>query len=145
MKGNLKCGRSLSCGCLRREVASSTFRKLPIKESTAKEHYLRYKNAASRMGRDFFLSIDQFYELSSKACFYCGENPKEFVAKSMGEDVASGYIANGLDRIDSSEGYTTTNVVACCFRCNSAKSNSLQKDFIDMCLSVARIHGGDNG
>lgn len=143
MKGNIKAGGSQSCGCLRKELASAAFRKLPIKESTAKQHYQRYKRSAEVMGREFSLSSDQFHSVSSGRCFYCGQEAQEFQAKSMGSKVSSGYIANGLDRINSSIGYTIDNVVACCFKCNAAKSDMLQSEFIGMCLNVARIHGGE--
>ncbi len=142
MKGNMKTGGSKSCGCLRRELASVAFRKLPIKESVANQHYQRYKRAAEVTGREFSLDKDQFHLASSGRCFYCGQEAQEFQTKSMGSKVPSGYRANGLDRVNSSIGYTIDNVVACCFRCNMAKSDMLQSEFIGMCLNVARVHGG---
>lgn len=38
---------------------------------------------------------------------------------------------NGIDRIDSSEGYTLTNVIPCCTKCNRMKLNYTTRDFID--------------
>jgi hypothetical protein len=37
---------------------------------------------------------------------------------------------NGIDKIDSGKGYTVNNVVSCCKKCNFAKSNMSQGEFI---------------
>jgi len=37
---------------------------------------------------------------------------------------------NGIDRIDSDGGYTPDNIVACCKKCNIAKSDMTTDDFL---------------
>ena len=60
-------------------------------------------------------------------CFYCGaEKSNHKVTKNCKE----GFDHNGIDRIDSSKGYTPDNVVPCCKICNKAKMDMDQKDFI---------------
>lgn len=38
---------------------------------------------------------------------------------------------NGIDRVDSSLGYTVDNVVPCCKLCNQAKNNLSKQEFVD--------------
>lgn len=38
---------------------------------------------------------------------------------------------NGLDRIDSSKGYTMSNVQPCCYLCNQLKSNLDEEVFLN--------------
>jgi hypothetical protein len=66
---------------------------------------------AKKRGIDFSLSIQDYANLISKPCHYCGADHV------------------GLDRVDSDLGYHQTNVVPCCYRCNKAKSNSSYKEF----------------
>ena len=43
---------------------------------------------------------------------------------------------NGLDRVDSSKGYTIDNVVPCCAICNTAKNKMTQKEFKEWIKTV---------
>lgn len=43
---------------------------------------------------------------------------------------------NGIDRIDSSKGYTIDNCALCCRQCNYLKNNMSQDDFADWILSI---------
>lgn len=75
-------------------------------QNTAKENrYNFYKKGAKKRNIDFNLTKDEFYNLTSKKCYYCNEI-KEY---------------NGIDRIDSSRGYTLKNCVPCCEYCNKMK------------------------
>jgi len=74
-------------------------------------HRFAHARAVSRQrGRVWTLDSDQFYELIRKPCEYCG-----FPVSKCG---------TGLDRKDSSSGYTPDNVVPCCSDCNTAKSDA---------------------
>ena len=52
------------------------------------------------------------------SCFYCGFDPPE------------GHRLNGLDRIDSNDGYTAENTVSSCVACNIMKSNKTIDGFV---------------
>ena len=39
-------------------------------------------------------------------------------------------LVNGIDRLDSSKGYTINNCVPCCSKCNLMKSNFKKEDFL---------------
>lgn len=52
-------------------------------------------------------------KMLSSECVYCGDN----------------YMPNlGLDRIDNSKGHLKSNVVTCCYECNTARSDSFSFD-----------------
>jgi hypothetical protein len=61
------------------------------------------------------ISFDDFAELISKPCFYCG-----------GDLPDSG---SGVDRIDSKIGYAQGNVRPCCTNCNLAKNDMTDSEF----------------
>jgi hypothetical protein len=93
--------------------------------------YQRYKKRAEIKGIEFDFTKEDFINLSTKHCFYCGNEPAEhnpYKHKSqMHNDTktrATVY-TNGLDRIDSNKGYTKENCVPCCPMCNWMKNSSL--------------------
>ena len=65
-------------------------------------------NALKRKGTD--LTKDQYIELVSKPCHYCGFSLNE--------------TGIGLDQKKPSGGYMKLNVVPCCWICNTAKSHN---------------------
>jgi 5-methylcytosine-specific restriction endonuclease McrA len=66
----------------------------------------------------FILTFEEYLVIIGKGeCFYCGAKlhwPDYNVRKSQ---------ASNLDRKDSSKGYISGNIVACCWSCNNIKSN----------------------
>lgn len=64
------------------------------------------KNGAKQRNLEFKLSDNELKTLMCEKCRYCGKEH-----------------ADGIDRIDSSKGYTIDNVVPCCAICNRMKSN----------------------
>ena len=46
----------------------------------------------------------------------------------------------GIDRIDSSKAYTSSNCVSCCKSCNFMKNTMRYDDFISQALLVAQVH-----
>lgn len=69
--------------------------------------YNIYKKNAKRRNIDFNLSKEEFYNLTSQPCFYCGDL-KQY---------------NGIDRINSKQSYNLKNCVPCCTICNKMKLN----------------------
>ena len=63
----------------------------------------------------FSLSFEDFDAITSRSCFYCGENEKRI----------------GIDRIDNSIGYTKENSVSCCKICNYMKRTMTKEDFLN--------------
>ena len=65
--------------------------------------------------------------LMEKECHYCGSSPA-----NISKTAAGSIQYNGIDRVDNRSGYATGNVVACCHRCNTAKSNLSLSEFRDL-------------
>lgn len=129
--GHLKTGHTKSCGCYRRERAE---RGLEPGQSGLNRLYLHYRSTAKRRSLEFDLSKKEFEVLTKKECYYCGSEPKTI---SKNECDRSFYVYNGVDRIDSSRGYLTENVVTCCAMCNSMKSNHTQQEFFEQIKRIA--------
>jgi hypothetical protein len=82
------------------------------RDSSPIRRYQHIKRTASTRGMSCNLSFKHFSELiSDNTCYYCS-----------GPMTGTG---GGLDRLDSSKGYTKGNVVPCCLQCNVVKSNLL--------------------
>ena len=118
---SLRKGVTKSCGCYNREITS-----LPYGEAAKNTIYRNYKRGAKDRNIDFFLDKEEFFEIIIKDCYYCGEKPSN-IQKNYYNN--GNFIYNGIDRIDSSEGYIKGNVVPCCWMCNQAKSNISINDF----------------
>jgi len=136
-KEALVSGTSKSCGCLKREMSAERVARLHPGEAAMMAHYRSYTSGSVRRMIDFSLSIEEFILLTSKDCFYCGADPVEFKSRQVSVRKFSGYVANGIDRIDSSLGYIHGNVVPCCWSCNQGKGKKTKEQFINMCKSVA--------
>lgn len=119
----LLANRAKSCGCFSHKKEGTAFRNL----------LCQYKSYAKKHNRIFELNEDLFRKLTSSVCFYCGRSPNKF-QKSTGGEI---YIYNGIDRKDSSLGYTENNVVSCCWPCNQLKSSRNSDQFLSHILEIA--------
>jgi hypothetical protein len=79
------------------------------------------------------LTVEEVKRLVKGHCHYCGTAPSpRVVSKSRRyEDL------NGIDRVDSSLGYTIANCVSCCSMCNKMKMDIGQAEFIIQVLRIA--------
>lgn len=108
--GSLTTGNCKSCGCLRKETCGNRARKRPFEWL-----YTTVKNRKKYVD----LSYEEFVEFTKvKECHYCGEE-LHWIERST----KHGTQAYNLDCKDNSLGYTKTNLVACCSRCNAGKSD----------------------
>lgn len=132
----LMSGNTKSCGCLRKETTSKNH-VLPSVRSSLNKLYAGYINGAKSRGLDFDVSFEEFVRLTSLNCFYCGISPSTvYKGRRKSKSENGDYRYNGLDRIDSSIGYTLNNVVPCCKHCNYAKRQMTYKEFKDWIFSV---------
>ena len=118
--GELRCGRSPSCGCISRERhLDSVWRQL--------------RNSLSRRDWEFHLTLSQLKVCVRPRlpCAYCGKEPSNIFRMKYkdvdgvyrrGVDPSMEIRWSGLDRVDSSLGYIHGNVVPCCGECNAMKS-----------------------
>ena len=92
---------------------------------------IHIKRRARLGGINVYITIEQFMSITKKDCNYCGSEPK---VKNVYKNkfAKSEYVRfNGVDRIDSDGPYSLENCVPCCWRCNSMKSDTSVKDFIN--------------
>lgn len=124
-------GRSMSCGCYREELSRAGIGKYRLAEgeSARRQLLLIYKKGAERRGHAFTLTRDQFFEITTSICHYCGRVPAQRLDKRL---IGSNGVAiyNGIDRLDNSAGYTRKNCVSCCKVCNYAKHNMTYEAFL---------------
>jgi 5-methylcytosine-specific restriction endonuclease McrA len=82
---------------------------------TPKGKFSRIKCKANERGINFSLPFELYEgKLWGKPCHYCGCDIE----------------VTGLDRKDSSKGYTLDNVVSCCWNCNTKKGPKPYEDFL---------------
>ena len=111
-RGSLFYGTSTNCGCVVREK-----HKKELGHANASVLFHNYKHQARQRNIVFDLTREEFLNIVSKDCFYCGSSPSR-ITKTRGNGV---YISNGTDRLDHRKGYTLSNCVPCCKKCNYAK------------------------
>ncbi len=87
---------------------------------------LIFKNYSSR--NKIELNEDQFLQLITMNCYYCGSPPGNNKKYSYKEEYFFYY--SGLDRIDSKSWYYWENVIPCCKYCNSAKGTLTVEEFL---------------
>lgn len=117
-------GKTRSCGCQMYKVGQA----LPVGIGAFNGLYRKYQ---SRMKNDFTLSQEDFRILTQGVCHYCGTKPAYvYQCKSKRGRSNGVYVYNGIDRIDSTKGYTIENCVSCCGVCNFAKRDMSYADFI---------------
>lgn len=103
-----------------------------------KQVFELYKRNAVRNQREFDFSEQEFRHMISESCSYCGKPPTQKFWK-LGRENSNHreFVYNGLDRIDSSKGYTEENVVPCCKTCNELKSDKSREEFL---AAIEAIH-----
>lgn len=124
-RSNLTSGNCRSCGCKK---------TLPFGEAAFNRIYGHYKANAKQKNREFTLTKEDFRTLTKMNCFYCGIEPQQqggASSKKRKNQNNGLYTYNGIDRIDSSKGYTLDNVVTSCYNCNYSKMSRTQEDFIN--------------
>lgn len=101
--------------------------------------YVYMKHAKER-NLSYELSYENFKILVQSNCNYCGVEPQQLyqLRNSTTQKIRSGVpiLYNGIDRIDSTKGYSLENVVSCCKICNRAKGNLTVEDFNEWILRI---------
>ena len=120
-RGGLTSGNTKSCGCWSRRAAAlrNKANALPKEELKLRRKLHSYKMSAKKRHKQWDLTEVEFRRLMILPCFYCGI-PEP----------------HGIDRIDSSEGYTLGNSRPCCTACNYAKASMSEYEFLAW---VARV------
>lgn len=107
-------GNTRSCGCLRIEMQEAKRCLEPWKVELS-----RFKTEARCRGHNCVFSPAEFGVLITQSCHYCGTAPVRTPRSALMR--TQRFLIHGIDRVDSSKGYTLDNSVTCCTRCNHAK------------------------
>lgn len=111
----------------------------PRGESGIRQLLATYRGGAARRNLPFKLSLEDFKRLTSGNCAYCGITPGRTIMPrrfTNGTDWGD-YKCNGIDRMDSAQGYKLNNCVSCCGLCNLAKKEMPFDEFIEYLKRVA--------
>lgn len=119
---NLNCGHTTSCGCVQLEAVRQA-----VGESSKNRVLNAYVANARLRKLPFELTREQFLHLVVQPCVYCGDALGNVHVSRHG---TGDFRYTGLDRVDSSLGYTLSNAAPCCRVCNVAKSNLPVGDFL---------------
>lgn len=130
----LKNGHTKSCGCLLPEITKERNIRRRKVTSYFPQLYCSYKGKAKFKLLEFDLTIEEFKNITSSNCYYCGVEPLQLASKqnTYRERLArykEEYYYNGIDRIDSNKGYIKDNIRPCCGICNKAKRDLSDTDF----------------
>jgi hypothetical protein len=141
VKDSLVFKKSKSCGCDRKNVNEGKLRgpktmpwQLGSGMASRNNIVSAYKIGAKKRGLPWELSNDECFVLFKQPCFYCGVceySLKKGIGKTSGD-----YTYNGIDRLDSSKGYSQENVVSCCWKCNNMKGSLSMLEFIKQVTSI---------
>jgi hypothetical protein len=110
-------GKTKSCGCLRRQVCAEINRN-PPGVSVMNKLYDAHKRHAKKNRFDP-LGFAEWLRTVEKDCIYCGAKPSVHKHRRY----KTGFLCNGVDRVDNSSGYPG-NSVPCCWTCNCIKSDA---------------------
>lgn len=117
-----------SCGCKTSILRSLSHRK-SIEDLLTNSQWCAYTASAKSRNLIFTLNKDDFRNLLFKNCTYCGVKPYAIFVRSFIDGKSETVAWNGIDRVDSTKGYTPENCVTCCKICNAAKSNLTYEEF----------------
>jgi len=122
-------GKTQSCGCLRKDLAIEKGKNQRTEDGYLNFLYGEKRRYAKFKNLNYEITFDEFSSLVQKECHYCGDKPKLHEGVSHNQ-VGIKIPINGIDRIDSSKGYSIENSVPCCSRCNSMKMSEPKDLFL---------------
>lgn len=132
---NLRLGKIIAC--------KDCTNKHYIENRTNEQLYRYVFNSSVRSAKDrkieFNLTREYFTKLILKPCKYCGEINSNERQDRLNSSENISY--NGIDRIDSSKGYTIDNTVPCCDTCNMMKNKYSVGFFKEHCKKVSNFEG----
>lgn len=92
-----------------------------------------YKNGAKTRNLSWELSLEEFINVASQSCSFCGQAARDWECVSNSPSIRKDspnvdpkdytIKISGVDRLDNNLGYTLENSVPCCMYCNRAKSD----------------------
>lgn len=120
---NLQAGHTRSCGCLKKEQLRA---KRKFEKTALRKKFNYYKRNARTRNLKWDMDFEEFCILVHGFCYFCKHPGRTELKTHYGK---FGHV-NGVDRLNSSEGYESHNCVSCCEVCNRAKGNLSVDEFL---------------
>jgi hypothetical protein len=108
--------------------------QLPPGEAAFNNLLHSYKSRALGRGYVFDLSREEFRELVTGECVYCGDSLGS-ISRGLGKTSGDFYFT-GVDRAVNEEGYTRDNAVSCCSTCNFMKHKLGASAFLEQVSKI---------
>lgn len=142
-----------SCGCSKMRLHRESVLIKDRREYLIRCRYSDLRNRHKKIvgTAEGFLTFEEYKLLIFSPCFYCNsqhdnektcniekdriKNSKKSGKKGFETDIVVKH--NGIDRVDSSKGYSSDNCRPACYYCNIAKTDQVEADFY---LWVDRIY-----
>lgn len=137
-------GRQISCGCQQFAGFKANNQEKENSDSDIKKINLlwsHYRNSGKNRNIEFNLSREEIKTLVESYCYYCGIVPSNSMSSC---NKKHRFVYQGIDRIDSSKGYITGNVLPCCRPCNTAKGVLHIREFEIWAKRLALKYGNSN-
>lgn len=135
---HLTSGKSTQCRrCAALSNPGNALRRMGGTHLAANDKFNQYRKGARDAGRVWEPTFEQFLEITQEPCFYCGSAPSN-VNRIPEKEWAEDFWYNGIDRIDSRDGYLLDNIQPCCWKCNYMKRDKSQDDFLNHVRRIAR-------
>lgn len=143
----LKSKRRKSCGC------KSWIKENGVRDPKSPSHHAlfsRMRGVGLHLGRSWELEYEEFIKIINSNCHYCQIPPsrtfniyktKKGIYRSRNKEWCdkAEIPYTGIDRIDSSKGYISGNVVPACPTCNWAKNDLPYEDFIKWIRNLVNV------
>lgn len=95
--------------------------------------FIHYKNNAKQRNIEWKLTEEEFKNIITQPCIYCGEFPNITKTTKYKDEYEK---VTGIDRVDSTKEYSVENCVSCCKMCNIMKNKFSKEDFINKIISI---------
>jgi len=139
---HLNSGRSRECKhCAYKRRPQSTMKYSNIERLYNLSIISRLKSLGKDRNIQNFLTIEQFENIISKNCYYCGNFPRKIDYLTGNNRIVRNneiLYANGIDRINSDGDYHIDNCVPCCKQCNVMKMNFTQTEFYEKIKQIIK-------
>lgn len=131
---NLRSGRVKSCGCLKHEKSVNRIENR--EDAILRREYSHLKKRNRKFtDNDNVIDYKEYKEIVTSPCYFCGSVGSRSIHDRLrvrgitytcSDEVLH---INGVDRIDSSNGYVKGNCIPCCTTCNYAKNTMTIEQF----------------
>jgi hypothetical protein len=122
---------------------------LPNRDGAVRRVLAQYLFNAKKRKLIFALSFEEFKELISKNCFWCGDPPFQIIRirwKSKDEyKEQPPFFYTGIDRLDNAVGYLVGNCAPCCKVCNAMRSDMTIEAFLAKIRKIAARMAAKHG